>query len=81
VAHLESLSAQGKLGTAGDACRLRRHPSPTAGERVALAVVDPQALPFDPRQVEDFDEDVKVDFVSGLGRVVRELLASHKDLG
>ncbi len=28
--------------------RLRRHPAPTPGERDAIAIVDPQQLPFDP---------------------------------
>ncbi|MET0343544.1 MAG: phospholipase D-like domain-containing protein [Polyangiales bacterium] len=81
VAALEEIARAGEAGTPGVACRLRRHPSPTTGERMALALVDPQKLPFDPGHVEDFDEDVKVDFLHGVGRVVRELLSSRKELG
>ncbi|MET0287287.1 MAG: phospholipase D-like domain-containing protein [Polyangiales bacterium] len=62
-------------------CRLRRHPSPTISERAALALVDPQQLPFDPSQVEDFDEEAKTDFTSALKRTVRELFANRRDKG
>ncbi|MET0342581.1 MAG: phospholipase D-like domain-containing protein [Polyangiales bacterium] len=81
VAALDSIASAGEAGTAGAACRLRTHTSPTTGERMALALVDPQTLPFDPGHVEDFDEDVKVDFLRGIGQVVRELLSSRKELG
>ena len=40
------------MGPDGEGCRLRRHPSPTRGERTALALVDPDRLPFDPDHVE-----------------------------
>jgi phospholipase D1/2 len=78
VAHLDALEAQGSAPTA---CRLRRHPSPTISERAALVVVDPQTLPFDPSQVEDFDDEAKTDFLGGLSRTVRELFASRRDKG
>lgn len=85
-AHLDDdtlVQALDKLADHGrwPACRLRRHPSPTESEKVALALVDPQELPFDPDQVEELDEDAKRDFVSGLGKSVRELFASKKDKG
>lgn len=78
VAHLDAL-AEG--GSAQIACRLRRHPSPTISERAALVLVDPQSLPFDPSQVEDFDDEAKTDFLGGLSRTVRELFASRRDKG
>jgi phospholipase D1/2 len=77
VAHLDALA----LNKREAARRLRRHPSPTISERAALALVDPQQLPFDPSQVEDFDEEAKTDFLSALGRTVRELFANHRDKG
>lgn len=33
-------------------CRVRVHPSPTPAEQTALALIDPQKLPFDPDHVE-----------------------------
>jgi phospholipase D1/2 len=54
-------------------CRLRRHPSPTDDEKAALALIDPQALPFDPDGAESMDED-KTIFVGGLGNALRALL-------
>jgi phospholipase D1/2 len=80
VAWLDHLAERGAAGARGEPCRLRRHPSPTMSERAALALVDPQQLPFDPDQVEDLDEDAKFDFMSSISRTVRELLAS-KDKG
>lgn len=77
VAHLEALT----LNACEAPCRLRKHPSPTISERAALAVVDPQQLPFDPSRVEDFDEEAKTDFLSALGRTVRELFANRRDKG
>jgi hypothetical protein len=46
--------------------RLRLHPSPTEQELTALAVIDPQALPFDPAAPESHDRDRSL-FVGGLG--------------
>lgn len=81
VTHLNTLAEQGEKGVPGVPCRLRRHPSPTMSERAALTLVDPQKLPFDPAQVEDFDEEAKVDFVSSLGQAVRDLFGNRKDKG
>jgi phospholipase D1/2 len=77
VKHLDALT----LNTREPPCRLRRHPSPTISERAALAVVDPQQLPFDPSRVEDFDDEAKTDFLSALERTVRELFANRRDKG
>ncbi|MDB4974599.1 MAG: hypothetical protein JWN48_2940 [Myxococcaceae bacterium] len=81
VRHLEEIATAGANGARDRPCRLRRHPSPTISERAALALVDPQQLPFDPDQVEDFDENAKSDFLGGVRGFVRELLASSKDKG
>ena len=81
VSHLHTLAEQGERGVPNVPCRLRRHPSPTISERAALALVDPQKLPFDPDQVEDFDEEAKVDFVSSLGQAVRDLFGNRRDKG
>jgi phosphatidylserine/phosphatidylglycerophosphate/cardiolipin synthase-like enzyme len=81
VAHLERLAERGERGEESDACRLRRHPSPTANERVALSLVDPQKLPFDPDEVEDLDDDGRSNFLSGLGQSVRNLFSNRKDRG
>ncbi len=58
--------------------RLRLHPSPTAGERKVLVVVDPQALPFDPHGTEDDAEDRSI-FTSGLGVLWRKLVSGSDD--
>jgi phospholipase D1/2 len=81
VSHLNKLVEDGTQSVPGVPCRLRRHPSPTISERAALALVDPQKLPFDPDQVEDFDEEARVDFVSSLGQAVRDLFGNRKDKG
>ncbi|HEX5656186.1 MAG TPA: phospholipase D-like domain-containing protein, partial [Polyangiales bacterium] len=73
VAQLDALT----LNKGEGPCRLRLHPSPTISERAALALVDPQQLPFDPSRVEDFDDEAKTDFLGGLQRTVRELLATR----
>ncbi|XYH92845.1 phospholipase D-like domain-containing protein [Sorangium sp. So ce1128] len=57
--------------------RLRIHPSPDEAQRAALAVVDPQALPFDPDAIED-EEDDRTIFAHGLGALWRRLV-SHRD--
>jgi phospholipase D1/2 len=61
-------------------CRLRFHPSPTTSERAALSLIDPQALPFDPDQIEELEEE-RSNFLSGLGQRVRDLFSSRKDKG
>lgn len=81
VAHLDQLAERGEQGQEPEACRLRRHPGPSMGERAALALLDPQKLPFDPARVEDFDAERKSDFLAGLSRSIRELLASKSDQG
>lgn len=81
VAHLDAQVESAASGAEPSGCRLRRHPSPTTGERAALLLLDPQDFPFDPDRVEDFDDEQKSDFMIGLGNVVRELFASKKDNG
>lgn len=81
VARLEEIASRGESGLRVQPCRLRRHMSPTISERAALALVDPQQLPFDPDAVEAFDDGDKSDFLSGVSRYLRELLASKKDNG
>lgn len=55
--------------------RLRLHPSPTAKERQALEVIDPQQLPFDPSALESRDEDKSI-FVGGIGGLFKRLTSS-----
>jgi hypothetical protein len=50
--------------------RLRLHPSPTPQERAVLEVLDPSALPFDPRAPERNDSRL---FAGGLGALWRRL--------
>ncbi|MEJ7730914.1 MAG: phospholipase D-like domain-containing protein [Polyangiaceae bacterium] len=57
--------------------RLRLHPSPTASERTALGVVDPQKLPFDPDGAEDQDD--RSIFAEGLGRLWRRFISDRDD--
>ena len=52
--------------------RLRIHPSPTDEERAALAVIDPQQLPFDPDAYETHDHTKSI-FVDGLGVLWRRI--------
>ena len=44
VAHLDDLANRAGTGDPSCPCRLRHHPSPTEGERTALAIIDPRAL-------------------------------------
>jgi phospholipase D1/2 len=81
VAHLDGIADEGERGSGARACRLRRHPSPTENERTALALVDPQSLPFDPAEVEEFDEEQHHNFLGGLGQTFRNLFSSKKDKG
>jgi phospholipase D1/2 len=53
--------------------RLRVHPSPTEKERMALDVVDPQDLPFDPDSYED-DEETRDVFAGGLATLWHRLM-------
>ncbi|HEY6724892.1 MAG TPA: phospholipase D-like domain-containing protein [Polyangiaceae bacterium] len=52
--------------------RLRIHPSPTEHELTALAVIDPQGLPFDPAALEGHDQQRSI-FVGGIGALWRHL--------
>ena len=84
VAQLEQIASHGELGACEQPCRLRRHMSPTISERAALALLDPQQLPFDPDAVEDFEDfedSEKNDFLSGFRNYLRDLLASKRDNG
>jgi phospholipase D1/2 len=73
VAELDDLAARAEGGATDCACRLRKHPSPTEEERDALALIDPQALPFDPDGVESMHDDRSI-FVGGMGTAMRRLL-------
>jgi phospholipase D1/2 len=53
--------------------RLRIHPSPTEKERLALEVIDPQRLPFDPDSYED-DEETRSIFAGGLGSLWHRMM-------
>jgi phospholipase D1/2 len=81
VSALEDLAARGASGDCNGPYRLRHHPAPDLGEQAALALIDPQKLPFDPDEIEAFDEGAKLDFLNGLGRAVRELFSSRRDRG
>jgi len=61
--------------------RLRRHPSPTEGERAAINILDPQLLPWDPDHVEELDDERKRAFKLGIARTVRELFANRPEKG
>jgi phospholipase D1/2 len=64
---------------AGNGSRLRRHPSPTEGERTAIGIIDPELLPWDPDHVEELDDERKRAFKLGISRTVREMLAPRSD--
>jgi phospholipase D1/2 len=72
VAHLDELATRAENGDVSCPCRLRHHPSPTADELRALAIIDPQALPFDPDNVEDL-RAARPLFVGGFGTAMRRL--------
>jgi phosphatidylserine/phosphatidylglycerophosphate/cardiolipin synthase-like enzyme len=81
VAELDAIAARGDEGAREQPCRLRLHPSPTESEQTALALIDPQTLPFDPDQIEELSDEDTIDFIGGLGRRVRELFSSRHDRG
>ncbi|WP_437968004.1 phospholipase D-like domain-containing protein [Sorangium sp. So ce260] len=58
--------------------RLRIHPSPDEKQRAVLAVIDPQALPFDPDAIEEEEEDRSI-FTHGLGALWRRLVSDRDD--
>lgn len=61
--------------------RLRRHPSPTDGERTAFNLIDPQLLPWDPDHVEELEDERKRAFKLGIARTVREVISNHTEKG
>ncbi len=58
-------------------CRLRSHPSPTEAEQLALSMVDPQLIPFDPDHVEPQEPDL----LQTMGKALRQLFDSPRDKG
>lgn len=81
VGDLDQVAERAACGDRTAPCRLRRHPSPSASEAAALALIDPQSLPFDPDQIEELDGDDRSHFLSGLGQRVRDLFSSRREKG
>lgn len=81
VAALDAIAEHGEQGDKTAPCRLRTHPSPTTSEQAALALIDPQSLPFDPDSIEELSEEDRSNFLDGLGQRVRELFGSRRDKG
>ncbi|MBS1150223.1 MAG: hypothetical protein H6Q89_1921 [Myxococcaceae bacterium] len=77
----EGLVAQLEQTADAPHSRLRRHPSPTEGERAAINILDPQLLPWDPDHVEELDDERKRAFKLGIARTVRELFANRPEKG
>jgi phospholipase D1/2 len=73
VEHLNGLADAATRGEVGCPCRLRHHLSPTESERAALAIIDPQALPFDPDAPESLEEDRPL-FVGDMSDAIQTLL-------
>jgi hypothetical protein len=73
VAELDRVAQRGEAGETEGPCRLRRHPSPTANEKQALQLIDPQALPFDPDE-EDLRRGPGRAISESIERLVRDLL-------
>lgn len=73
VEHLNGLADAAARGEPACPCRLRHHPSPTESERAALAIIDPQALPFDPDAPESLEEDRPL-FVGDMSEAIQKLL-------
>jgi hypothetical protein len=78
VEHLDALADAAGRGEPGCPCRLRQNPSPTDSERAALAIIDPQALPFDPDAPESLEEDRPL-FVGDMSEAVEKLLGVMLD--
>jgi phosphatidylserine/phosphatidylglycerophosphate/cardiolipin synthase-like enzyme len=74
VEHLDGLADAAVRGEPGCPCRLRHNLSPTDSERAALAIIDPQALPFDPDAPESLEEDRPL-FVGDMSEAIQKLLA------
>lgn len=79
VAHLDELAQRAQNGDTSCPCRLRLHPSPTPDEQKALALIDPQALPFDPDGIHA-NEDRSI-FKAGLGNAIKRLIGMEPDRG
>jgi len=73
VEHLDGLADAAARGEVGCPCRLRHNPSPTESERAALAIIDPQALPFDPDAPESLEQDRPL-FVGDMSATIEKLL-------
>lgn len=73
VEHLDGLADAAARGEPGCPYRLRHHPSPTDSERTALAIIDPQALPFDPDAPESLEEDRPL-FIGDMSDAIQKLL-------
>jgi phospholipase D1/2 len=73
VEHLNGLADAAARGEVGCPCRLRHTPSPTEAERAALAIIDPQALPFDPDAPESLEQDRPL-FVGDMSEAIEKLL-------
>ena len=76
VARLDKLADQARCK--GPTCKLRRHPSPTDGEKTMLSFVDPDQLPFDPASVDEPDDEKSL-FVRGIGSAFRHLFSNRDD--
>jgi phosphatidylserine/phosphatidylglycerophosphate/cardiolipin synthase-like enzyme len=73
VAALDRIAERGAAQARVEPCRLRRHPSPTPKEQSALAMIDPQDLPFDPDE-EDLRRGPGETLLRSLERLVRDTL-------
>ncbi|HTU57949.1 MAG TPA: hypothetical protein VMF89_05940, partial [Polyangiales bacterium] len=73
VEHLNGLADAAARGEVVCPCRLRHNPSPTESERAALAIIDPQALPFDPDAPESLEQDRPL-FVGDMSEAIEKLL-------
>jgi hypothetical protein len=73
LGEMEGLVARLDQLAADRSSRLRFHPSPTPDEMKALAIVDPQELPFDAAAPEESDADEEGDekalFRAGMGEI------------
>lgn len=74
---VEGLVEQLNQSAKKENARLQIHPSPTAIEQAALALIDPKILPFDPDLVEDLKEQQKSAFGDGgFVDMLRELFSN-----
>lgn len=68
-----ALDERARAGTA----RLRIHPSPTEAERLALDVIDPRQLPFDPAAPEAQEPNGSL-FAQGIGALLDRLMGDGR---